>query len=198
MSRLVRRSRQSGHGGSPVRSHKRSHKIATVASVAGPLLLAGLPTAAIAASGPSRAPTLATAASGGSVIAVNTADVQPSSPPSTAANNTGAASSWSNFFSQLGNAYVNSMAQSAQAQITAAQANQAFANAVTSGVGNFFSQAGNAYANAAAQSAQAQITAAQANMAFWSAVAQATPHAYEAGNATGTWAAPIGAAIVAP
>jgi hypothetical protein len=204
---MVRRSRQSGHG----RSSVRPHKIATVASVAGPLLLAGLPPAAIAASGPSRAPTLATAASGGSVIAVNTADVQPSSPPSTAANNTAAAnntstpSNWSNWVSQLSNAYVNAMAQSAQAQINEAQANQAFANSVAgnvsnaaSNVGTFFGQLGNAYANAAAQSAQAQITAAQANIAFWNAVAQAAPQAYQAGTATGNQAMLPGAAIGGP
>ncbi len=199
---VVRRSRQSGHGGSPVRSRK----IVTVASVAGPLLLAGVPSAAIATSGPSRAPTLANAASSGSVIAVTTADVQPSSPqagspPGAAANNTSAASSSgsvSNFFSQAGNAISNAMAQSAQAQIDEAQANQAFANSVASGVGNFFGRLGNAYLNAAAQSAQAQITAAQANTAFWNAVIQEAPQAYQAGTVTGNQLMLPGAAIGGP
>ena len=57
------------------------NKVAIVAGVAGPLLLAGLPATAMAADRP-------TGASGGSTVAVDTAYVQPAAPPAGGASNT--------------------------------------------------------------------------------------------------------------
>src|SRR5215469_1188061 len=167
------------------------NKVAIVAGVAGPLLLAGLPATAMAADSPA-------AASAGSTAAVDTAYVQQAAPPAGGANNTSTPSSVSNFFTQLGTAFNNAMAQYGQAQIDQAQANQAFANAAATGVGNFFSNLGTAFNNAMAQYGQAQITNAQANQAFWNAVIQEAPAAYQAGLADGNWAALPGAAIGGP
>ena len=105
------------------------NKVAIVAGVAGPLLLAGLPATAMAAGSPAAA-SGGSAASAGSTAAVDTAYVQQAAPPSGGANNTSTASSVSNWFTQLGTAFNNAMAQYGQAQITNAQANQAFWNAV--------------------------------------------------------------------
>jgi len=77
---VVLRARQRGHDGPPARSRK----VVAMASVAaGPLLLAGLPPAAIAAGGASQAPALAATASG-ATAAVLAADTQPAPPPAAA------------------------------------------------------------------------------------------------------------------
>jgi len=109
---MLRRYRQSGNGGSSAKSGNggspaRSRRAATAATVAGPLLLASLPATGIALSGPSQVPTLATAPSGGSLVAVDTAYVQSAPPAITApapANPAPSSGFFSNLFTRMGEA----------------------------------------------------------------------------------------------
>jgi hypothetical protein len=191
---VVPGARQPGHD----RLSARSRRVVTVASVAaGPLLLAGLPPAAIAASGVSQPPALAAAASSATkvVLAADTQQAPPAVAPAPAAAappaaapappaNAGPANTWGNYFTNLGTSLQN------------------YTNATVTGAGNFLSQVGtgigNTIGNAVALSNQAQQNDDQANQALANKFVQNNAAAVQAGNSWGKWAQAPGQAIMAP
>jgi hypothetical protein len=165
---VVPGARQSGHD----RLSVRSRRVVTVASVAaGPLLLAGLPPVAIAASGVSQPPALAATASS-ATAPVLAADTQ-QAPPAAAATpaNTGTTNTWGDYFTNLGTGLQN------------------YTNATVTGAGNFLlGQAGDAFSNYVTQSAQG-------NSASWSTLAQdGNAAAVQAGTSGCLWTEPYGVA----